>query len=485
MKLKALVSLVIGNARRSKKNFVMSSIGIIVGISSFVFFIGLGEGVKQVVLGKVFLIDQVEVVRKKFDTGLTTGDSLFGLSGRPLDDSVVNEFREIEGVAAVFPKMKFTFPTRGYGGKALFGREIWAEIIADGIEPALVAADLEDPSVFRDFDAPQSCADISECAEGFHCEDGQCVGKPCEYTESTRLTSCAGESYCLQDLGKCATPIPVIISNYLLELYNGSLSTALSGGKRKLPKLSKSAVKGFQLNLTLGKSFLGRSKRSKPLTRRVKLVGFSNKAITMGITMPIAYVRRLNARFSGGSAGSDYHSIVIKVKDQTQVPQIVKQVKKMNFDLAKSTDNAEKAAKILKTIESVFALVSFVIVGIAAINISQMFFMLIYQRKREIGVLRAVGASRNDVRLIIMGEAAVIGVVGGVAGAGVGYLASRLVDSFAAGQPQFPFKPDSFFVFPTWLWTAAICGSVLFCLIGAFLPANAAARQEPAEALTQ
>ena len=464
----------------------MSGIGIVVGISSFVFFIGLGEGIKEVVLGRIFLVDQVEVVRKKFNTGITTGESFLGLGGsRPLDDSAIADLEALPGVRAIFPKMKFTFPTRGYGGKALFGKEVWAEIIADGIAPMLVYEEIEHPEAFKDWEQEIQCAEESACPDGRSCQEGICVKQECSYREKTRLSACPGESYCAKDTKKCETPIPVIVSNHLMELYNGSLATALSGGKRKFPKLTKQTVMGFQLNLTLGKSFLGRSKRSKPITRRIKLVGFSDKAITVGVTMPIAYVQRLNQRFSGQKAAEIYHSIILKVQEQTLVPAIVNSIREMGFELAEKTDNAERAAKIIRTVESVFALVSFVILGIAAINISQMFFMLIYQRKREIGLLRALGASRNNIRAVILGEASIIGLMGGLVGTGVGWGATLLIDWLAGQLPEFPYKPESFFSFPTWLWIAAGGGAILFCLLGAFFPANTAARQEPAAALTQ
>ncbi|MBU0552619.1 ABC transporter permease [Myxococcota bacterium] len=487
MTLTALSALVAQNISRSKKNFFMSGIGIVVGISTFVFFLGLGEGIKEVVLGRIFLVDQVEVVRKKFDTGLTQGEDLFGIAGsRQLDDSAVADFKALQGVRAVYPKMKFTFPTRGYGGEQLFGKEVWAEIIADGIEPALVADELAASSGFKDWEAPISCKADAGCPDGRTCDAGECKKLPCLYEEKTRLTSCPGESYCAADTDHCETPIPVIVSHHLLELYNGSLATALSSGNRKMPKISKQTILGFQLNVTLGKSFLGRAaKKGRYLTRRLKLVGFSDKAITVGVTMPLEYVRRLNARYSGEVAAERYHSIIIKVQEQTQVPQIIAAVKDLGFELAENTDNAERAAKIIKTVESVFALVSFIIVGIAAINISQMFFMIIYQRKREIGLLRALGANRGHIRAVILGEAAMIGVAGGALGCGVGYGASRLADWVANQLPRFPYKPDTFFAFPLWLWAAAISGAVLFCLIGAFFPANTAARQEPAAALTQ
>ncbi|MGC6417113.1 MAG: FtsX-like permease family protein [Bradymonadia bacterium] len=532
MKLGSLTSLILQNVKRSKKNLVMSCFGIIVGISTFVFFIGLAEGVKSVVLGEVFIIDQVEVTPKTFDTGF---GQLAG--GRTLDDAAAKEFANYDGVQAVYPKMKFTFPTRGYGGKALFKKNLYAEIIADGLNEKLIQAEDETGlTAFTDRDADlnelrasctedaqcgsglckfgrcrTACNDKNTCTDGLSCLEGACVfactedaqcgagrtcqsgvcrRSQCEFSESTKLSVCPGDSYCAEDTNLCEAPIPFVVSHHLLELYNGSLATALSGqgGSAKMPKLSKSMVVGFQLNTTFGKSMLGRrftARKAKPITRRIKLVGFSDKAIALGITIPLEYVRRLNARFSGIEAAETYHSMILKVADQTQVPQIVNQIHSQGFALADSTTRAEQAANILRTVESVFALISLVIVGIAAVNISQMFFMLIYQRKRELGLFRALGGSKADVRRIIMGEAALIGLLGGVLGCLAGFGASKLVDFLARQAPEFPYKPESFFAFPTWVWPAAIGVAVLFCVVGAFFPAHTAAKQEPAAALTQ
>jgi ABC-type antimicrobial peptide transport system permease subunit len=484
MTITSLLKLVARNVGRSKKNFLMSGIGIIVGISSFVFFIGLSEGIKQVVLGRIFLVDQVEVVAKRFDAG---AGALLNLSGgRPLDASVADELKALEGVVDVFPKMKFTFPTRGFGGKGLFGRDIYAELVADGLEPRLVAESLgEDADQFADLEAERTCKAAADCLTGQACEAGLCQGIACKYDQATRLNVCPGDSYCAKDTKRCEQPIPVLISDHLIELYNGSLATALGGGKTKMPRLSKSMVKGFQLWAEFNKSFIDRSRGKGAITRRLKLVGFSDKAISVGVTLPLAYVRRLNRRYRGAEAAATYHSVILQVSDQTRVPAIVKAVKAKGFDLASKTENAERAADIIKTVESVFALVSFVIVGIAAINISQMFFMIIYQRKREIGLLRALGASRTDIRLMILGEAGLIGLTGGLSGIAAGIGASRLADYVASRLPEFPYKPESFFEFPAWLWITAVLGAVLFCLFGAFFPANTAARQQPATALTQ
>lgn len=491
MTLKALSALVLRNVGRSKKNFLMSAIGIVVGISTFVFFIGLSEGIKRVVLGRIFLVDQVEVVPKRIDAGAAGGLLGLGTGGRVLDVTVADELKALPGVVDVYPKMKFTFPTRGYGGEGLFGRNVYAELVADGIEPRLVADELPAGHEFFDREADVRCdagadGQPGKCPDGQACNgEGLCVRQPCVYDWDTRLEACPGESFCAEDTKLCELPVPVLVSNHLLELYNGSLATALSTGSKKMPQLSKQMIMGFQFWMEFNQSYIDRSRGQGAITRRAKLVGFSDKAISVGVTLPVAYVKRLNQRYRGAEAAATFHSMILKVDDQTRVPAIVKAVKDMGFDLADKTENAERAGDIIKTVQSVFALVSAIIVGIAAINISQMFFMIIYQRRREIGLLRALGASRNDVRGLILGEATVIGLFGGLLGALTGLGASKLADYIAARLPEFPYKPDTFFAFPAWLWLAAAGGAVFFCLLGAFFPANAAARQDPAAALTQ
>ena len=488
MRASAIAALVGQNASRSKKNFIMSGFGIVVGVATFVFFIGLGEGIKKVVLGKIFIANQIEIVRKTFDTGLTQSDSFLGLGGtRALDDQVAAELGSLPGVTGVFPKMKFTFPSRGSGGKKILGKDMWFELIADGVDPSLVAPDMADPTAFDDPELARTCTAAAECPAGRPCESGRCVPIPCKYAEDAgdeTAAACPGDSYCAEDTSRCELPVPAIVSHHLLELYNGSLATAFSSTSRKLPRLSQAAILGFQVNVTFGQSFLGKSTQGKPLTRRLKLVGFSDKAITLGVTLPLAYVKRLNARFNGEEAARTYQSMLLSVTDQGQVPRIAKQVKDAGFDLADKTERAEQAGMLINIITLVFSLISVIIVGIAAVNISHTFFMIVFQRKREIGVLRAVGASRADVRVLILSEALLIGLVAGLAGAAIGFGAARAADLLGSRLPDFPYKPDTFFEFPMWLWPTAIGFAALFCLFGAFFPANAAARLEPAEALT-
>ena len=136
----SLSSLMLRNIKRNKTSLLMSSIGMIVGVASLVFFISLSEGIKQVVLGRIFLIDQVEVVPPRLGFGAAQLSALFGAGpeNEQLTDQLLDQLNEVEGVSGVYPKMKFTFPAFAYGGRQLLGRNVRGELIADGIDPKLV-----------------------------------------------------------------------------------------------------------------------------------------------------------------------------------------------------------------------------------------------------------------------------------------------------------------------------------------------------------
>jgi len=194
-------------------------------------------------------------------------------------------------------------------------------------------------------------------------------------------------------------------------------------------------------------------------------------------------VQRFNVAFGRAEDAQRYHSVIVKVPGKDDVARVAKGVE--DLDLEVKDSGAEQAAVLIAVFMLVFGLVSAVIVGIAAVNIMHVFFMLVYERSREIGVMRAVGASRGDIARIILGEAAVLGLLSGTAGIIIAMFASWGFDTVSARfVPDFPYKPKTYFVFPWWLFFSAWAYAVGFCILGAFLPARRAARMEPAQVLS-
>ena len=474
MRTGRLLSVVTANLNRSRNHFMLASVGIVVGIATFAFFISLGLGVRGVVLGKIFPLDQLEVVPKSLD--LAVGPLALG-GGGVIDQDKVEELEAIPGVEVVYPKMRLTVPSLGVGGKEVLGADLRSEMVADGIEPSLVTEDIKTERPFRDFDdpehpdyqEPEPCSADADCGEERYC------GMPAGYKEPLLKKD---RKKAKKPEKVCRHYVPIIASEHVVELYNGALRRA-----HGFPKLNPDFVVGLKFDLKIGASMVGASQKDQIIREKGMLVGFSRKAITLGITMPIGYTKRFNVAFGKPEDAQRYHSVILRVPEKDDVAAVAKAVEELNLEVADT--GAEQAALLIAIFIAVFSLVSAVIVGIAAVNIMHVFFMLVYERQHEIGIMRAVGASRGDITRIILGEAAVLGLLAGVAGVLLALGAAAGFDAISVNYiPDFPYKPTSYFIFPWWLIASSLGFSVAFCVFGAFLPARRAARMQPAAVLS-
>lgn len=474
-----VMNIVLQNFSRNRKNLAFASIGLLIGIATFVYFVALGSGVKSVVLEDIFVIRQIEVVPRSYDLAITQA------SFSRLDERAIEKLAGIPHVANVYPKMKFTFPAWATGGKEILGKNFRAEVVADGIASSLVS-DMKGHEQFRDWDAQYTCAGEGEgaavgCPEGQRCIGGFCSKLSCK----GNVKRCKFPSYCTEDTHSCEMPVPVIANPALLNVYNSSLTTALKAGEGvRLPKLTQEAIRGFTFDVELGQSYLGDSAQGTPFSRRMQVVGFSPKAIAVGFTLPIEYVKRFNATLTGETQRNEYHSVILEADSNENVAAISQAVKRLGYALDDRHEMAERVGLVISIITLLFSMISLIIVTISAINIAHTFFMIIAERRREIGIMRALGASRNDIRRMILGESLVLGLTGSALGVALAILCGKLTDFFAAKfLPDFPFKPASFFIFEPSIWGIAIVCGVVFCMIGAWAPAARAAGMDPARAI--
>jgi len=467
MPARSLVRMIVGNTVRSPKHFVLSAFGIVVGIASFVFFLGLSLGVRDVILGKIFPLDVVEVVAPQTSIG---GVDLTD----PLDDSDVAKIRAHPDVGEALPRMRTAFPAAGMG--TFEGEEIKFEVggFCDGIDPSYLASDPKIGPLFKDWEEDELRSE--ECTP--NPKKNPCTNPDYYYCDSSDLL--------------CHRRVPVIVSPTVLELYNGQVASS-----HGLPVIgdvetfmAERAGGRLRFTILLGDTMVaGGSKKSKVKDsdkRQIEgmLVGVSTKAMNIGMTIPIEYVRRWNLEFSGEEAANRYSSIVVTLKDKDRLAPFSTWLEANNLRLEDSL--GERFATAIFIVTALLIFISFVIVAISSINIAHNFFMQVSERRREIGVLRAVGATKSDVRLIILGEAALIGMIGGLIGIGLALGASVLVDWASANYlPRFPFKPDTYFKFEWWVVGGALAFSTVFCVLGGFLPARKAAKLAPAQALAQ
>ncbi len=471
-----LGKVISNDLRRNRRHFVLSSIGVVVGIAAFAFFLALGSGVRTVVLGEIFPLDQIEVIPRAMEVDV--GPIRVDKGPDALDDEAVAALEAIEGVSGVYPKMRLTVPAVAKGGKSILGNDLYAEMIADGIDPVLVEQDVAEGFTFADRHEGENIPEgaFEPCEKDDDCDTARMWCGPKEGPNVRRGKSKKPK----KDVERVCKPyIPVLASHHIVELYNGGLRRA-----HGFPKLNPNAAIGLTMDLDFGRSMVKGAREDEVQAERAQLVGFSDKAISVGVTMPIGYVKRLNSTYDGDEAATQYHSIIVKVRSKDEVGAVSHTVQEdLGFDVTDS--GADQAAMLIAIFMIVFGLVSAIIVGIAAINIMHVFFMLIYERQREIGIMRAVGANRSDIRRIILGEAAIVGLIAGFAGLAVAMGMSMIFDYISAQYvPDFPYKPETYFEFGWGIVMGSLAFAVGACAIGAWLPATRAARMDPVVVLT-
>jgi putative ABC transport system permease protein len=414
------------NLAAHRRPAALSAFGVAIGVASFVFFVALGHGVSRFVREKLLPVDATTIEAKPAEVSLN-----LILGGGQLDDDAVARLRAIEAVADAFPKMALRIPSSTRFNGDFFGRplRIYAEIMAEGVEPTLVAQDLADASAFAD-PGP-------------------------------------------------GRPIPVLANDRILELYNKTFAP-----QRGLPRLSPAMLDGFQVPVAWGQSFIAGTVASAR-EGVLELRGFSRHALPLGVTMPLDAIRRIN-REQGKDADA-YSSVLLRARRPDDVPAIAEAVRRMGFEVDDSERRlAEQVGFGIAVVTGTLALLSSLIAALAAVNISHAFYAAIRERRREIGILRAVGASRRAVLRILLLEAAILGSAGGLVGVAAGAGMALVVDRTAVRLlPDFPFKPDHFFAFPGWVFAAGMAIAWAAALIGALSPALTAARSEPVDALAE
>lgn len=123
---------------------------------------------------------------------------------------------------------------------------------------------------------------------------------------------------------------------------------------------------------------------------------------------------------------------------------------------------------------------------VAAIGIINTMVMSIYERTKEIAIMKVIGATFTDIRLLFLAEAGMIGFFGGVLGLGFSYTLSFIINQLSGdymGNYMGTGEALHISLIPWWLALFAIAFSIMIGLLAGVYPANRAVKLSPIEAM--
>ena len=118
---------------------------------------------------------------------------------------------------------------------------------------------------------------------------------------------------------------------------------------------------------------------------------------------------------------------------------------------------------------------------VAAIGIANTMLMSVYERQRDIGVMKVIGASMRDIRRLFLVESSSIGFLGGVIGIVLSYVLSAVINTLASSPDQ---QGGGISQIPPLLAVAAVAGATFIAMASGMVPARRAMRLSPLAAMT-
>jgi putative ABC transport system permease protein len=472
-----LIELAGRNLREAGLRNSLTTLGIGVGIASLVAMLSLGVGLQKLAnrqLGRSGLFDTVVVTSRQDSRGtrFTQATPVTG-QAKPLDDDARHHFEQIQNVAEVYPN----FSAVG---------DIRLESNKNGNHYTVVGT------------LPQSARN----SEAFDDVQG-----------SFFSSGTAQEAIILSDFGRELLDIPreprgvdVKLTQEQADQLLGK-SIVLRYHKREAgesaPLAGKSTKKGERDPDDVGSSDDQMSQDEQsfnlvPQQLKLKIVGIvssePNRGLRQGRTpifLPLQLAESLDMVQAGElwstlrpSQTRTYVALIVHVAKSKAVEQVEEEIKKQGFNTFSILDASKGIARFFKILDMFLAIFGSMALAVASLGIVNTLVMAILERRREIGIMKALGASDGDVKRIFFFEAGTMGLLGGAVGTGLGWMIGKIINLATNIYLQRQdVQPENFWYVPLWLVITSLVFSVFVSLFAGLYPASRAARLNPVEAL--
>ena len=462
MKLGDLTELAARNLREAVLRNSLTTLGISVGVASLVALLSLGVGLQQLVdrsVARAGLFDTVSVrSRQSAPFGQPGGgrrnprDAAELAPPRPLDDAARKEIAALPNVLEVNPEIRFAAEAR---------REPISQLVmVSGMAPSSQSSGTLDGLNGHFFSGPDADEAIIQ---------GDLAKRLAEAGQAPE--SLLEKEITLRFAQRQALPPPS--QQATTDAPNQAVGPDEEAmGFSIVPSEKKFLVVGVT-----------------PTSESGGQVGFNNA----GMYLPLAVAEKLqvvqqgdlrDVARSSSAEGTRYAALTIRASSPSAVAQIESSVTHMGFAAFSLIDVTRNLRTFFAIFDMFLGIFGSLALAVASLGIINTLVMAILERRREIGVLKALGAADRDVRQLFFAEAGVMGLAGGVFGVLLGWAIGRAIQ-FATMiyLKRQGMNPPNIWSVPWWLVLSAIAFAVVVSLASGIYPASRAARLDPVEAL--
>ena len=434
MKFSDLLRMSINNLRRRKLRTGLTVLGVVIGTASIVVMVSLGIGLKEITVEQYESsgsLTKIEVYRNYGMGGSENEEDGF------ITDKTIESFKGIPHVKAVSPVLSIYVQMRqgAYEGSSRIeglSREALEEIeLGEGRLPDPSSGTMElvvGPMVAQNFWDAKTGRGFWETGEQPAVD---LYGKPF----FTMFQSSGAEESGKQK--KYVFPVSGLV-NPMYNEYSYGIYTDVETLKTQLKRIyKKNPIPGQPVN-----------KKGKPYNYYV------------------------------------YDNAYVYVDDMNNVMEVQAAVTDMGYEAHSSMQWLEQAQEQMDMIQAVLGGIGAVSLFVAAIGIANTMMMSIYERTREIGVLKVLGCALGDIRSMFLIEAGFIGLMGGAAGLLLSYGVSSLINKFlGSGLMGMGGGRGDISRIPMWLSAVAVGFAIVIGMLAGLFPALRAMKLSPLAAI--